>query len=247
MQFVLLLSLLYALAVRAEPPRDAFAPFKRSACAAPAKAIAFGAARSPSVESFRAAMSEAFARLAAERQIGGLSIATLRRRAFEAALLSVPEICVDQPVGNLHFSRSAAQWTRLPGGQCVIQVSESKWPSTPNDLKPLLALHESLGCLDVTDSDFGCSTLLDFLATEPGRERLLRSERAALDEDVALLCLAAGGSFGVGGGGDWPPLKRRWMASRSLTRLFNSPIGGSERAAAFSELENWFFMKFEQN
>jgi hypothetical protein len=63
-------------------------------------------------------------------------------------------------IGSHQLTRSSAQWSHKAGTVRKIELNQDLWPNTPEDVRPVLALHEFLGAFGYQDHDYFLSAAL---------------------------------------------------------------------------------------
>jgi hypothetical protein len=144
-------------------------------------------------------------------------------------------------VGFMTMERSLAEWRRTSTGDVTVATPE--WAKSRADVRPLVALHESLGALGYSDDLFSCSSSLAILASDPARQALGIAEIARIEKIAESTCRIAGGTTGVTGGGDEFIATIRQNSIAKAMRSFAAP---GDHALAADELESALFADFER-
>jgi hypothetical protein len=144
--------------------------------------------------------------------------------------------------GGIKMERNLAEWHRTSTGD--VAVAGPRWMKTPQDIRSLVALHESLGALGYSDNIFSCSGALYILANADARATLKADELTRIEGLARSNCIMAGGTTGVTGGGD------DFIAGariQSLKKGLAAIRAGHDRKQAADELEASLFVDLERN
>lgn len=134
-----------------------------------------------------------------------------------------------------------------------ITISQMLWSQTPKQIRPILALHEFLGCSRFNDSIYNLSTVLNLISLPKTSKILSRSELAVLEDYAGKRLVVAsrgGGIIGVGGGGDMGGAYiKSWVLEKNLDDM-KKARSVADRDRAFTmlrfQLETGLEIKWKQ-
>jgi hypothetical protein len=144
--------------------------------------------------------------------------------------------------GGIMMERNLAECRRTPTGD--VKIAGARWLKTPAEIRPLVALHESLCALKFSDSILTCSGALQILADDEARATLGNDEIVRIETIANSACVIAGGSTGVTGGGDDFIARVR---INSLKKGLAELRSGKDRTQVASDLESSLFIDLERN
>lgn len=176
-------------------------------------------------------------------RIGNIELEPFMERAERMTVRDVGTVRHKQNLdGGIQMERNLAEWRRTSTG--AVAIGGALWAKTPAEVRPLVALHESLGALGYSDDILSCSGALYILANDGARSTLNSGDLARIERIAERSCVVAGGTTGVTGGGDDYIARVR---IKSLKNTLNAIHAGKDRAQATSDMESSLFVAFEHN
>lgn len=165
--------------------------------------------------------------LARKQRYGDLDLGELVNRIQTVPIYARKSINRPERLGPFNAARDGAEWR--PG---EIDLNVPRWLKMRAHLKPMLAFHDSISAIYlIRDNNFECSSTLAVL-TDPRSGVLSPQERAQLENVAERACRSAGGSTGVGGGGDdWNVAVRMHAISKGFENLASATDSDQRESA----------------
>lgn len=175
------------------------------------------------------------------QRVGQIDVHKLLEQIERINVDVVERVAHKQKSGPFIWQRDSAEWTH---GK--INVAR-RWTKTPPEAKSMVGLHESLGAAGYTDDDFSCSSVIWILTNDDAERILTRQERMRFEQAATAVCKAAGGTTGVGGGGDEFNATSKIRLMKNSLRQMQVAHSSTERDQALDRLGSALSSSFEIN
>ncbi|MGZ3794452.1 MAG: hypothetical protein ACXVCP_19045 [Bdellovibrio sp.] len=150
-------------------------------------------------------------------QIGRLDIQELAEQIEKVKLNPKTWFVVK---GNDGTERISGYWHN-DNSDSGIDINLTAWSATPEDVRPVISLHEFLGILGYSDHDYNLSFSLWFLANQSKKKLITEDDLSTVKDNIIKLA-EGGGVIGTGGGGDFGVIELKQYVIKENEKIYLS-------------------------